>query len=114
MRTLSTEIATILLLAAFLESCAGNTQVQAPNVLIADEAMVSGCRYLDNVHGSSGLYGVFAQRGFANAREDVLSQAREIGATHLVLVPTVQGYRSEEHTAELPVTNGYRVCRLLL
>ena len=96
MRTLSREVLTILLLAAFLESCAANTQMQAPKVQSADEAMVSGCRYLDNVHGSSGLYGVFAQRGFENARSDVLSKAQEIDATHVVWIPTSQGYGSSQ------------------
>ena len=96
MRPLSREVATIVLLAAFLESCAGNTREQAPKVQIADDAMVSGCRYLDNVHGTSGLYGVFAQRGFDNARSDVLSKAQEIGATHVVWIPTSQGYGSSQ------------------
>lgn len=96
MKTIIDEILAVGLLLVIVSGCAGHTSRDSTKVQIADEAMVSGCRYLDNVHGASGLYGVFAKRGFENAKADAISEAQEKGATHIVWIPTAQGYGSSQ------------------
>lgn len=55
---------------------------------------VAGCQYLDDLSGTSGLYGAFASQGAANARADLLNQAEAAGATHVVWTGQVPGHGS--------------------
>lgn len=75
------------LCAAFmaLGGCA-TTPADAPAVTSTDQ--VTACRYVDDVVGSSGLYGAFASQGIENARAEALNKARAAGATHVVWQPS--------------------------
>lgn len=79
-----------------LVSCASPIPVQLHGVQVAEESQVSNCHYLDTVQGASSWYGMFAQHGIDNARDEALRQTREIGATHIVWIPLSQGYGSTQ------------------
>ncbi len=72
-------------LCLFLAACASPPKTSA--VRPATLEQVASCRYLDDVIGSSGLYGVFARQGSDNARADAFARAEALGATHLVWSP---------------------------
>ncbi len=77
----------LLLVGPFLlAACAGDAYAPSriSSVHVAAEADIAGCRYLDQVHGASSSYGVFAARGVRNARRDAMKQAQTLGATHIV------------------------------
>jgi hypothetical protein len=93
------KVSAILILTVCLFACASAIPIQVPGIQVADEAHVAGCTYLDNVHGASGLYGMFASKGLENARFEALRQAKDIGATHVVWVPTAQGHGSSQASA---------------
>lgn len=79
-----------------LAACASRTPVQFAGVKVAEEAQVASCQYLDTVQGTSGWYGLLAQRGVDNARKEALRQAHEIAATHVVWIPASQGHGSTQ------------------
>jgi hypothetical protein len=81
---------------SLLAACASNMPIQVEGVQIADETQVTHCKYLDNVHGASGWYGLVARKGLENARLYALRQARKIGATHIVWVPAAQSSFSSQ------------------
>lgn len=84
-----------------LQACAGPaTPVQVSGVEPSDEAGVVNCRYVDQVTGSSGWYGVNAGLGLSNARTDVLTQAKNLGANRVVWIPMTQGYGSTHAAAK--------------
>jgi hypothetical protein len=70
----------LLLLAA----CAGGTPIQVSDVKIASAEMVTLCRYVDTVYGTSSWYGVFAEKGVENARLSAFAKARSLSGTHIV------------------------------
>ena len=69
-----------------LASCAGCAVVSTADIpaglRVATVESVSRCRLIGDVHGVSGLYGVFAERGLAAARQQAFAQAAELGAGH--------------------------------
>lgn len=73
----------LILAAALLAGCATTANLGGP-VKPAEAEQVKGCAYLNDVHGSSMWYGMFASAGLDSARTDVLKRAQELGATHLV------------------------------
>jgi len=83
-----------VMMAAGLVGCATSGRDLVSTVKIVDAAAVVNCQYLDDVHGTSGYYGIFASRGFEIARKRALAQAAKIGATHIVWQPSTQGYGS--------------------
>ena len=86
----------ILFVFAFVTGCATTSPLQLSGIAAVEANEVIGCQYLDDVHGASGWYGVFANTGYQNARAEALRQAVSIGATHIVWVPQVQSYGSSQ------------------
>ena len=86
----------VVLISAGLVGCASTGFDPGSTVKIVDATAVVNCRYLDDVHGTSGYYGIFANRGFEIARKRALLQAAKIGATHIVWLSPTQGYGSTE------------------
>jgi len=84
----------VLFLALACQSCVSMTPVSLEGIQVAEDSQVASCRYLDHVHGASGWYGLFAQQGLANARAEALRQTQQLGATHIVWIPTAQGHGS--------------------
>jgi len=76
--------------------CAGTLPPHVPGITIVEEASTVNCEYLDNVHGTSAWYGLFANKGYENARLEALEQAVAIGASHLIWLPIAQPYGSTE------------------
>ncbi|MBK8571716.1 MAG: hypothetical protein IPN91_03530 [Holophagaceae bacterium] len=60
------------------------------------ETQVKDMEFLGEVHGFSGWYGVFAAKGYANAKEDALEQAKGLGGTHVVFDKQVPHYGGTE------------------
>src|SRR5689334_17311846 len=86
-------LAALLLLA----SCATPAPpVGAPPVQPATPEQVAGCRYLDDVVGTSAWYGAFATQGLENARQDALARAAIAGATHIVWLAPTSTYGSSQ------------------
>lgn len=73
----------------------GSSSVQA-----ATAAQVAGCAYIDDLVGTSALYGLFAAQGMDNARADVLQRAAQAGATHVVWGAPVPGHGSTGTSAK--------------
>ena len=87
--------ATILAALLLLSGCATTTASHVPDgmrVTTADR--VSACTTAGDVHGVSGLYGVFGQSALANARQEAFKQAAEMGANTVVWGQVVASYGS--------------------
>lgn len=54
------------------------------HVIEGNADMVSACKFLDNLSGSSGLTGFFALKGADNIKQNLLKHADAMGATHVV------------------------------
>lgn len=80
-----------VLAAASVVACANSTSPAGlGKVLPATAEQVASCRYIDDLVGTSGWYGVFASKGIDAARQEVLEKAAAAGATHIVwLAPSV-------------------------
>lgn len=75
------------LLAASLlvAACASGTAGNIPGGLqITSEQSVTGCRYVTDIHGVSGLYGIFASAGLQAARQEAMQAALASGANTVV------------------------------
>lgn len=77
----------VCLIAAALAGCASGVPVQDAAIKVSDAGGVGACKYLDTVVGTSSWYGLFAERGFENARSSAFDKARQLQATHLVWEP---------------------------
>ena len=53
-------------------------------LIVANSSDVKSCLLISDVHGVSGLYGVFADTGLQKARLQAMAQASELGASHIV------------------------------
>lgn len=86
----------LLLGLVILAGCAApSDRVQASSsVKPATADQVARCAYLDDVVGTSSLYGVFAASAAENARLEALTKAEKLGATHIVWTPMQGGYGS--------------------
>jgi hypothetical protein len=73
----------------WLTSCASTSSTAdiPAGIKVATADMVSKCRLLGDVHGVSGLYGVFAENGLAKARQQAFKQAKSMGANTIVWGP---------------------------
>lgn len=95
MRTIVLTTAVILLLGSLpFMGCATTKSAMAAKVLQADERMVSNCKYLGDVTGTSGWGNLAASTGINNAKNEALEQAARLGATHVVWTQVFGGYCS--------------------
>jgi hypothetical protein len=70
----------------FVVVCSCGLSPAAKSILDADDHLVANCKFLGNVHGSSG-WGGFAQgAGIENAKNGAREDAAKLGATHVVWV----------------------------
>jgi hypothetical protein len=98
----------LIALAVALSACASGTSTRVELTEVADEAQVKGCTYLQDVSGREGWwYGVlgqvsgeYAHQGLEDARSVALRRAKEIGATHVVWLPNVEGRASLQVSAK--------------
>lgn len=89
-----------LSLVVVLAGCVSAQPVgRSATVVPATPEQVTGCTYLDDLAGVSGLYGVFADRGVENARRKALAKAESLGATHVVWGPAGADYGSSSAAA---------------
>lgn len=56
--------------------------------------MVSGCKFVGYVSGTSGWSGVAADAGEANAQNEAREKAAKLGATHIVWQTVHSGWGS--------------------
>jgi hypothetical protein len=76
----------------FVVVCACGVSQAAKSILDADDHLVADCKFLGNVHGSSG-WGGFAQgAGIENAKNGAREDAAKLGATHVVWVSESGGF----------------------
>ena len=74
----------------------GCSTARPSSVRVVDSGSVKAMEYRGDIHGFSGLYGMFADTGFGNALSDALIQAEGLGATHAVLDPQAPNYGGTE------------------
>jgi hypothetical protein len=76
----------------FVVVCSCGLSPAAKTILDADDHLVANCKFLGNVHGSSG-WGGFAQgAGIENAKNGAREDAAKLGATHVVWVSESGGF----------------------
>lgn len=72
--------------------CATTLSTSAQRVKVADTPEISSCRFVSDVHGSSGWGNLAASTGMQNAKNEALEQAASAGATHVVWTNLAGGY----------------------
>lgn len=77
-----------------LAGCAVTPTHEAAAVHDADMAMVSRCRFVGYVSGTSGWSGVAADAGEANAQNEAREKAAKLGATDVVWQTVHSGWGS--------------------
>lgn len=82
----------VLCAALAVSGCASSGQTSLPAVQEADDAMVTGCSFLGEVHGTSGWGGLAASVGIENAKKEALRKAAKKGATHVVWMNISGGF----------------------
>ena len=82
----------LLMLTLVISGCATSRSIGASRIREADIATVSGCKYLGEVHGSSGWGNIAASVGMGNAKNEACERASELGATHIVWNQIAGGY----------------------
>ena len=95
MRAYTTIFLTVLamILGSFaLTGCATTKSALATKVLDADEKVVSNCKYLGEVTGTSGWGNLAASTGINNAKNEAFEYAAGLGATHIVWTQISGGY----------------------
>lgn len=81
-----------LLLVSSLSGCAVAPSTSAQRVKIADASEVTECKFVTDIHGSSGWGNLAASTGMQNAKNEALEQAASSGGTHVVWTSVVGGY----------------------
>jgi hypothetical protein len=93
--------ATVLLTSLWLAACGSMIHERyAGKVAVADADDVVKCKYIDSLGSSSGLTGFFAPKGVDNIKQNLLRQADELGATHVVWDKARAGYESTTLTGK--------------
>ena len=64
---------------ASFTACASGNVLRVAGIKSTDESGISQCKYLDTVYGTSGWYGVFTEKGLANARASAFEKQRRWG-----------------------------------
>jgi len=85
---MNVKLCTVLSLSiSLLTGCVNSqsTHELSGNVVVANEAMVKGCTYISDIHGTSPLYGMFAAAGISGARSAAINQAKQMGASHVTI-----------------------------
>ena len=82
----------ILLCSMICSGCATTLSTSGLSVREADEKMVTECRFLGSVQGSSGFGNVAASVGMQNAKNQAIERAAGMGATHIVFGDIRGGY----------------------
>jgi len=87
----------ICILAAFIavaliNGCAVTPSAAAAHVQEADAQMVTSCKYVAEVQGSSGWGNLAASAGMENAKTEAREKAAKRGATHIVWNSIAGGY----------------------
>lgn len=77
-----------------LASCVTQETPAASRIRIADQNMVTKCRFLGDVRGTSGFSGVAAATGQQNAMNEALNKAAKMGATDVVWNTVASGWGS--------------------
>jgi hypothetical protein len=77
---------------AGLTACATTPTAAAAKVADADESMVTGCRFLGEVQGSSGWGNLAASAGMENAKNEARENAAKLSATDIVWRSISGGY----------------------
>lgn len=80
--------------APLLASCAVTPSREATAVHDADAAMVSACKFVGYVSGTSGWSGLAADAGEANAQNEAREKAAQLGATDIVWQTVHSGWGS--------------------
>lgn len=89
----------VIALAVALASCASVKPADVASIEDTDESRVARCTYLKEVSSRVGWWygmlgnvsGTYAQEGLDNARLEALSEAKKLGATHVVWLGGAQG-----------------------
>jgi hypothetical protein len=84
----------LLLLALLTCSCATTLSARARKVQEVSDSpeLVQRCVFLGSVQGQSTLGGMYQATAAANAHNDALEQAADMGATHIVWTEQAVGY----------------------
>ena len=85
-------VAVALTATCMLAGCASTPSPAAMHVRDADEAMVTACRYLGEVQGSSGWGNLAASTGMENSKLHARERAASLGASHIVWTSVTGGY----------------------
>lgn len=81
-----------LLFASLTIGSAATLTTSAQRVKIADAPEISRCKFVSDVHGSSGGGGIAASTGMQNAKNEAIEQSASVGATHIVWTNVAGGY----------------------
>ena len=79
-------------LAFLLTACSMASSKAGQQVKDADQATVSGCKYLGEVAGWSGWGGLASGVGMTNSQNSARNKAGAMGATHIVWNIVSAGY----------------------
>jgi len=85
----------LLVLLLIMSGCATSRSAGASRIREVDNATVSGCKYLGEVHGSSEVGNqvpLFASVGMEKAKNEALERASQLGGTHVVWDKLIDGY----------------------
>jgi O-acetyl-ADP-ribose deacetylase (regulator of RNase III) len=85
-----------VLLLIVIPGCASGVGSAPPpaGITVANSEMVSNCKYVSDVYGTSPFYGVFLSKALPQARQAAMQEAVTLGATHVVFTSTSTGYGS--------------------
>lgn len=75
-----------------LSGCATGLSAAGGKVKEAEPKTVEGCRYLGEVHGSSGWGNLAASTGIQNAKNEAIESAAALGATHVLWTNIAGGF----------------------
>ncbi|MBC7743238.1 MAG: hypothetical protein H7061_13655 [Bdellovibrionaceae bacterium] len=83
-----------LSLLLFSIGCVSQPTARAKQIIEADEKMVSNCKFLGNVDGSSTFGGILADDLHQSAKSEALEKAVQLNATHVVWTSVQKGFDS--------------------
>lgn len=75
-----------------LTGCATTLSQSAARLIDADMKMTENCKFIGDVHGSSGWGNLAASTGIENAKNEAREKAATMGATYIVWTGMAGGY----------------------